>query len=250
MGLDFAGKVAVVTGASGGIGEATCRLLIERGATVIGLDLNPRVMELPGKICGQHQGCLRTGIVDLVNTEQVRNVIEEFVGPEGRIDILINAAGIGGRERAFDLIDEAEWHRVLVVNLTSVFFICQLVAKRMVKRRYGRIVNISSVAGRSVSLVGGAHYTASKAGLIGLTRHLARELAPYNVTANALCPGMTNTSLVQGKGYDLDEVIRKIPLGRIAEPTEQAAVAVFLASDEASYITGACIDVNGGVLMI
>jgi NAD(P)-dependent dehydrogenase (short-subunit alcohol dehydrogenase family) len=150
-------------------------------------------------------------------------------------------------------MSEDEWNRVMELNLKSIFIASQRAATLFRKRRSGCIINMSSLAGRSVSVTAGAHYTAAKAGILGLTRHMARTLAPYNVRVNAVCPGVVNSERLVKRMAEkgtTDKVARSVPLGRIGDVWEVASVCLFLASDLASYITGASIDVNGGAAML
>ncbi len=177
----------------------------------------------------------------------VRRSIDQF----GDIDVLVNNAGLLRSTRAAD-IPAAEWHLVLDANLTGAFLVAHAVYPSMRRRGAGRIVNIASMAGRATSTLGGAHYTAAKAGVLGLSRHLAREWAPDNITVNAVSPGIVDTPMVRDATDDSRrEAIRaSIPLKRLADPAEIAALVCFLVSDEAAYITGTNVDIHGGELII
>jgi len=167
-----------------------------------------------------------------------------------RLDILVNNAGIGQRLLAED-IGEADWRRVIDVNLTGTFLCARAALRIMKPRRSGHIVNVASIAGKRISIHGGAHYTAAKAGIIGLTRHLAYELGPYGIRVNAICPGETLTSLMERIGDPalLEQSRRRTPLGRLATPEDQANAVLLLLSERASYITGVALDVEGGILL-
>ena len=171
----------------------------------------------------------------------------EFGPPE----ILINNAGVL-ETTPFLKISEAEWAHVMRVNVDGVFYCCRYFAPLMVKRRYGKIVNLSSTAGKSSSTFGGSHYTTSKAAVLGITRHLARELAPFNVNVNAVCPGSIDTPMIREKATadQIQAGIAKIPFGRLGTTEDVANLVLFLSSDASSYITGASIDINGGELTI
>jgi 3-oxoacyl-[acyl-carrier protein] reductase len=175
-------------------------------------------------------------------------VVKEF----GTLDILVNNAGVLRVTAPVEDISEEEWDLIINVNLKGVFLFSRAVLPIMRAKRYGKIVNISSSAGRSTSELGGAHYTVSKAGVLGLTRHTAREYGRYGINVNSICPGLVETPMIREKASQdrLDHWLAQIPLGRFAEPREEADLVLFLASDEAAYITGATIDFNGGSLLI
>ncbi|RME86374.1 MAG: SDR family oxidoreductase [Caldilineae bacterium] len=245
-------RVALVTGAARGIGQATARALASAGARVglldldaaaldetisalSGLGLTDRIMALPA---------------DVSQSDEVGAAVDRIVLQFGGLHILVNNAGICPLS-AFDRISEEEWDLVLAVNLKGPFLLCQaaLPYLRAAGRR-GRIINIASVAGEMGGLLVGAHYAASKAGLIGLSKSLARLLAPYGVTVNCIAPGTAETDLTAAWGEELrDRVREQIPLGRLATTEEIAAAVCYLASDEAAFITGATLDINGGLFM-
>jgi len=179
--------------------------------------------------------------------EAVRRAAERF----GRIDVLVNAAGILEPTRFFD-ISSAEWARVLEVNLTGAFLVTRAAAGLMRERRWGRIVHFSSTAGKTVSTLGGAHYTASKHGVLGLVRAVAKELAPFGITVNAVCPGLIDTEMVRASTTpeQREAYAKGFPIRRLGSPQEVADLVAFLASEAAGYITGAAVDVNGGDLMV
>jgi len=178
-------------------------------------------------------------------------MVAQAIAHFGHIHILINNAGILYPTRVID-IPESEWDRVIAVNLKSAFLCSQAVLPAMVKAGWGRIVNFSSTAGKNISTVGGAHYTAAKAGILGFTRHLAKEVAADGITVNAVCPGLIDTEMVRNTIND-DRVRayeQSFPIPRLGRPKEVADLVAFLASDRAAYITGASLDINGGDLMI
>jgi 3-oxoacyl-[acyl-carrier protein] reductase len=177
----------------------------------------------------------------------VTEVRERF----GRLDILVNNAAAAYSTR-FEQISEEEWRRALDVNLTAAFLCIQAAVPAMKSRGYGRVINLSSTAGKSVSTLGGAHYTASKAGLLGLTRAAAKELGPFGITVNAVCPGLIDTELTREHATpeELAAHARSFPIQRLGTATEVADLICFLASEQAGYITGAALDINGGDLMI
>ena len=188
---------------------------------------------------------------DVTSSGDVANIVDAALDRYGRIDILVNNAGVLRPTKVID-IEEDEWDWVIAVNLKGTYLCSRAVLPAMRKGGWGRIVNFSSTAGKSTSTVGGAHYTAAKAGVLGFTRHLAREAAGYGVTVNAVCPGLIDTEMV--RGTIPDEKARayadSFPIQRMGEPSEVAELVAFLASDRAAYITGASLDINGGDLTI
>jgi 3-oxoacyl-[acyl-carrier protein] reductase len=188
---------------------------------------------------------------DVSDAEAVRAMVKRTVDRFGRIDILVNNAAVLHATQLLE-ISEAEWRRTLDVNLTGAFLTIQTVAPMMKANGFGRIVNISSSAGRSVGTLGGAHYTASKAGLLGLTRAAARELGPYGITVNAVCPGLTDTELVHSVATTerLEAIRLSTPTLRVGQADDVASMVCYLASDAAAQVTGASIDINGGSLMV
>jgi 3-oxoacyl-[acyl-carrier protein] reductase len=241
-------KVAIVTGGSGAIGRSTARALTEIGALVVMIDIVKASIDGDSNYADEQ---VVPFVADVSKFDQVHRVVDEVVQKFGRIDILVNNAGIL-RRGPIDNISEEEWDRVIDVNLKSAFNCCKAVVPFMKKRRYGRIVNISSSAGRSVSTLGGVHYTASKAGMLGLTRHLARELAPHNITVNAVCPGTIDTPMTRNSTNkdELELITQSIPIGRIGRVDDVSRAILFLISDGSSFITGVSLDINGGELLL
>jgi 3-oxoacyl-[acyl-carrier protein] reductase len=238
------GRVALVTGGARGIGEAVGRALAERGASVVLGDLDEvAAAETAGRI-----GCGSVAL-DVRSAASFGAAIDSTVERHGRLDILVNNAAITLRRPFFE-IDEAEWDEVLAVNLRGVFFGCRIAGPLMRERGSGRIVNLSSLAGQAGGLVNGAHYAASKAGILALTKVVARELAPHGVTVNAVAPAAIDGPVMAGlPAEQVEALARSIPVGRLGAAGEVAAVVAFLASDEAGFVTGATFDVNGGLLM-
>jgi len=245
---DFLGRVAVVTGAAQGIGRATAELLIERGASVVLSDLDPARIAAAAAELGPNA---IPAAGDISDPAAVSRLIGVALERWGRLDVLVTAAGILHPTR-FSAIPLPEWRRTLDVNLTGVFLCMQAAAAPMMAQRYGRIVNLSSTAGKSVSTLGGAHYTASKAGVLGLTRAAAKELAPDGITVNAVCPGLIDTEMVRANVSPerLESYRASFPIHRLGAPVEVAAMICFLASEEAGYVTGAAFDITGGDLMV
>ena len=246
------GKISMVTGAAAGIGEACARLFADQGSKVIAVDMEEdRLERVCGDISESGGGAIAVG-ADVTDSADLDRAFRKATKAFGPLDVLVNNAG-GGRSTDFFSISESEWSQVVNLNLTSVFMASRRAAAIFKDRGSGCIINMSSLAGRSVSVTAGAHYTASKAGMLGLTRHLARALAPYNVRVNAVCPGVVNSERLVKRMAEkgtTEEVAHSIPLGRIGDVSEVASVCLFLASDLASYITGASLDVNGGAAML
>ena len=241
-------KVALVTGAARGIGRVIALDFADRGADVAVVDISLAEAEAVAseiRNMGRRSVAL-SGSVD--NAAEVEAFVAKTSAELGRIDILVNNAGIT-RDTLLLRMKEEEWDSVLNVNLKGAFLCTKTVAKLMIKQRYGRIVNISSVVGL-MGNAGQVNYSASKAGLLGLTKSVARELASRNVTVNAIAPGFITTSMTEGLSEKVKkELITQIPLGRLGSPEDIANTAAFLVSDAASYITGQTIAVDGGMVM-
>jgi len=244
-------KVALITGAARGIGRAIAEAFSREGADLILADIQAgEVHALEERIQAQGRKALSIP-VNVCLRQEVQAMVEKALQEMGRIDILVNGVG-GGKYVPMVEMTEEEWDQMIDFNLKSVFLCCRAVFPHMISRRYGRIVNIASLAGRGTSETGGVHYTAAKAGVLGFTRHLAREAGPYGITVNAVAPGPTLTDRIRAKLSPEREadIAQRAPLGRLGNPEDPAWAALFLASDEASFITGATIDVNGGLLMM
>lgn len=248
---ELEGKVAIVTGASRGIGWAVSNQLVKAGARVVAADLEgTRIQSVVSGGSGPDERFLAQ-VVDVTDRQSIRTLVEATLRTFGHLDILVNNAGIMFRTRVLDIAVE-EWENVIRVNLTGPFLCIKAVLPVMKENRYGRIVNISSSAGRSVSTLGGVHYTASKAGLLGLTRAVAKEAASWGITVNSVCPGLIDTAMVRQTTTEgeLKDFLNSFPIKRIGSPEEVGDLVVFLCSEKASYITGASIDINGGNLMM
>ncbi len=246
--MSLSGKVAFVTGASQGIGRACALKLVKAGAVaVVAARTQEKLDELVKEIiasCGQAAAFA----LDVTDEEQVKSATKAAVAQFGKIDILVNNAGIT-RDQLVLRMKRADWDAVLQTNLTSAYLCTQAVTSSMIKQRWGRIVNITSVFGQ-MGQAGQANYAASKAGLIGLTMAIARELGSRNITCNAVAPGFIETAMTEVLGEEFKQnAAKQIPLGRVGTVEDVAAAVAFLASDEASYITGHVLNVNGGMLM-
>lgn len=242
-------KIAIVTGAGRGIGFEIGRTLAAAGAAVALVDID---VELVEQAAGQlrDEGLTAIGITaDVRDRDQVQLVVDQVLAEWQRVDILVNNAGICPLTPVEEISME-EWDLVLRVNLTGAFLFSQAVIPIMRQRQSGKIVNIASSAGQMGGLAVGLHYSASKAGMLGLTKGLARILAPY-VQVNAVSPGTTESEMTRDWDQTaIQNIVNKIPAGRLGRPIDVAAAVRFLASDEASFITGQTLSVNGGLLMI
>ena len=243
---DLKGKKVLVTGASGGIGKAIALELSSSGADLCLTGRNKAKLENLQKIIG---GNCQIIISDLSNSEGIENLADQAQKIMGQIDILVNNAGIT-KDNLFIRMSEDDWNEVININLNSIFKLTKQLIKGMIKRRYGRIINITSVIG----VAGGAgqsNYSASKAGIIAMSKSLAQEVGSRSVTVNSIAPGFVETNMTAELSDDRKEdILRSISVGRLGKPDDIAGAVCFLASDKASYITGQTIHINGGMLMI
>jgi len=245
MNNNFEGKVAIITGAGSGIGEAAAKMLYQRGANIVLVGRTNKVNKVKKDIKDKRDGIL-TVQCDLTDENAVESMIEKSVNKFTSIDILINSAGTTAPGN-IDNISLDDWEFVHRNNGTSTFLCCKHVMPHMKKKKYGKILNISSIAGRFRGMTSGLHYAYSKSGLLGFTRQLGAEVAPWQINVNCLCPSQTMTPmLIDLITPQIEKKLKEIiPLKRIASPNEQARIICFLVSDEASYIAGAIIDSNG-----
>lgn len=243
--MDLTGKRAIVTGAGQGIGKATALKLAQRGADVVVDDINPETAPRTAEEIKALGRKAVSVIADVSKRDQVDELIQTAVRELGGIDILVNNAGIA-RSNVLIRLKEEQWDEVLDVNLKGIFYCTQSVVPLMMKQRYGKIISISSIYGR-IGAMGDANYAASKAGIVGFTRSIAKELARYNITINVIMPGLIDTPLLRGipEKY-LQPMMEEIPLKRVGQPEDIANVVAFLASDDSSYMTGTVLEVTGG----
>lgn len=242
-------RIALVTGGTGGIGTAICQAFADKGHRVYANYLGDEQINRQWQLTQKEEGydfALIEG--DVTNTESVEQMIEQILRREGRIDFLVNAAGIT-RDKVFKKMQPSDWQAVINVNLVGVFNVTHAASKVMIEQGFGRIVNISSVNGRKGQF-GQTNYSASKAGIHGFTKALAQETARAGVTVNTLSPGYTDTSMVRAVPDDmLNKIVAEIPVGRLAKPQEIAHAVTFLCDDDSGYITGAELAINGGLHM-
>jgi 3-oxoacyl-[acyl-carrier protein] reductase len=246
--MSLSGHVAFVTGASQGIGRACAIRLAKEGATVAVAARNQeKLNELVHEITASG-GQAAAFPLDVADEEQIKSSIKGAIGQFGKIDILLNNAGIT-RDQLVMRMKRADWDAVLQTNLSSAYLCIQQVISSMLKQRWGRIINVTSVFGQ-MGQAGQANYAASKAGLIGLTMAIAREVGSRNITCNAVAPGFIETAMTENLGDEFKQnAAKQIPLGRVGTTDDIAGAVAFLASDDASYITGHVLSVNGGMLM-
>ena len=248
---EFAGRVAIVTGAGQGMGRAVAERLSAGGARVLVNDVRADAAERTAAAVTAAGGEAISAPGDVTSGRDVAMMVDAALRGFGAVHILVNNAGVLRPTAVID-IEEDEWDLVVGVNLKGTYMCSRAVLPAMREAGWGRIVNFSSTAGKNVSTVGGAHYTAAKAGILGFTRHLAKEEAGFGITVNAVCPGLIDTEMVRATIDDAraKAYAESFPIARLGEPREVAELVAFLASDRAAYITGASLDINGGDLMI
>jgi 3-oxoacyl-[acyl-carrier protein] reductase len=246
--MSLSGRIAFVTGASQGIGHACAIKLAAKGASVAVAARNQEKLNELVREIETFGGKAAAFPLDVTDEEQIKSAIKSAIAQFEKIDILVNNAGVT-RDQLIMRMKRGDWDAVLQTNLTSAYLCTQTVSSSMLKHRWGRIINIASIFGQ-MGQAGQANYSASKAGLIGLTMAVARELGSRNITCNAVAPGFIETAMTEVLGNDFKQAaLKQIPLGRIGTVDDVANAVAFLASDEASYITGHVLNVNGGMLM-
>ncbi|MGR5177012.1 3-oxoacyl-ACP reductase FabG [Vibrio parahaemolyticus] len=244
--MNLEGKIALVTGASRGIGRSIAELLVERGATVIGTATSDNGAAAISEYLGENGKGLALNVTDTDSIEAVlKQINEEF----GAIDILVNNAGIT-RDNLLMRMKDDEWTDIMDTNLTSIFRLSKAVLRGMMKKRHGRIINVGSVVG-TMGNAGQTNYAAAKAGVIGFTKSMAREVASRGVTVNTVAPGFIETDMTKALNDEQRAAtLANVPAGRLGDPREIASAVAFLASPEAAYITGETLHVNGGMYMV
>ncbi|WP_211919967.1 3-oxoacyl-ACP reductase FabG [Vibrio sp. B1REV9] len=244
--MNLEGKIALVTGASRGIGRAIAELLVERGATVIGTATSESGAAAISEYLGANGKGLALNVTDVESIEAtLKTINDEF----GAIDILVNNAGIT-RDNLLMRMKDDEWNDIINTNLTPIYRMSKAVLRGMMKKRSGRIINVGSVVG-TMGNAGQTNYAAAKAGVIGFTKSMAREVASRGVTVNTVAPGFIETDMTKALNDDQrSATLSNVPAGRLGDPREIASAVVFLASPEAAYITGETLHVNGGMYMV
>jgi 3-oxoacyl-[acyl-carrier protein] reductase len=246
--MSLSGHVAFVTGASQGIGRTCALRLAKEGASVAAAARNQEKLDQLVAEISSAGGQAASFAVDVADEEQIKSAVKTAAARFGKIDILVNNAGIT-RDQLVMRMKRSDWDAVVQTNLTAAYLCIQQVVPAMLKQRWGRIINVSSVFGQ-MGQAGQANYAASKAGLIGLTMAIAREVGSRNITCNAVAPGFIETAMTAVLSEEFKQnAVKQIPLGRVGTPEDVASAVAFLASDQASYITGHVLSVNGGMLM-
>ena len=253
--MRFTGKIALITAAGRGIGRSTAEIIGREGGTVVGVEVDKESLDQVVSGIRAEGGAAHGLVADALDASQVAGTVKKIVDEHGRIDILVNAVGgstiIPKPAAHVDELTLDEWQRMLHFNLTGTFLFCNAVAPVMKRQRGGKIVNISSIAGRGLSPSSSSAYATAKGGIIAFTRKLSFELGPYGVTVNAIAPSLTLSPRLRPRWDRMSDEERaresaRVPLGRVALPEDQARVICFLASSDADFVTGVTIDVNGG----
>ncbi len=249
---ELSGRVVAVTGAAQGIGAVTARAFAKQGANVALLDIDEAGMKGVAEEIGAAGGRAITVRCDVTDERSVAQAIERVAAEFRSLDVLVNCAGGYGRLATVQDMPAEEWDRTVALNLRSVFLVSRAAIPHLKRSKAGRIINVSSISGRAVTVTSSPAYVSAKAGVIQLTRYLAQELGPHAVTANAIAPITTLTPRVAAlrTEADIERIASLVPLRRLAEPEDHAQAMLFLASDAASYINGVTLDVNGGRVMM
>jgi 3-oxoacyl-[acyl-carrier protein] reductase len=241
--FDFSGRVAAITGGASGNGLAVAERLSASGAQVVLLDLDGETASAAAARLGERA---TSQVVDVTDSAQVNEAVARIERELGRLDVLVCSAGVGGDSLRTADVPDAEWRRVFAINCDGVFYCNRAVIPGMIDRGYGRIVNIASIAGKEGNPMAAA-YSASKAAVIGMTKSIGKDLAGTGVLANSVAPAVIRTPILDQLSQEhIDYMVSRIPLGRLGEPEEVAALVAYLASEECSFATGACFDISGG----
>lgn len=246
MQINFTGRVVIVTGATGGIGQAVVKAFSASGAAVVLVDIQTGWLASLAHDITARGGKALAVEADVSNKAQVQAMVSQTLNTFGRVDILVNNAGIAQTVSILELTEE-DWDHMMNVNLKSVLFCSQAVIRPMIDQGWGRIINMGSMAGKTGGRTIGANYVVSKAGVMALTKSLATFCSQYQITVNALAPGIVDTPMAHA--VPRGDQSKKVPLGRLAHPDEVASLILFLASEQAGYITGEIVDINGGMVM-
>ena len=245
--FDLTEKSVYVTGAAQGIGRVAAIKLAELGAKVTIADLNAEKGKAVAEEIGAAGGQAFYSMLNVADNDSIEASVKEAADHFGGIDVIVNCAGILGASSIEEMERDGEWNRVLDIDLTGTFFVCQKALPYLKQSKAGRIINIASVTGRNGGFEGSMAYAAAKGGVIAITRGMARHLAPYGITVNAICPGATETEML--KGYTPERIenqVKNLLLGRLGKPEEIAAAICYYASDESGFVTGNMHDINGG----
>ena len=247
--MELEKKVAIITGAAGGIGTAITELFAKEGAVLVPVDLNEqRLQELAEKL-KKEKVEVEYFAIDVSSEQQAKRVVNSTLEKFGKIDILVNGAAICKMIPILD-IEADDWDRIMAVNLRSVFLFSKEVFRHMKERKYGKIISLASAAGKIGGLAAGAHYSASKAGVMCFTKSLALQAGTFKINVNCVCPGPTKTEMTDAWGEETNkDFAAKIPFKEYGQPEDIAQAILFLASDRSRYITGEILDVNGGLVM-
>jgi 3-oxoacyl-[acyl-carrier protein] reductase len=245
--VELKDKIALVTGAGRGIGKEIALELARKGATVVVTDVTDEIVGVVKQI-ETFGGKALPLKCDVTNPKETQTVVDKAIEKYGRIDILVNNAGIYPQKSFLDLTVE-DWNRVININLNGNFNCTKAVVPKMVAQKYGKIINIASIAGSFVAYLNLTHYSASKAGIVGFTKSLALEMAQYGINVNAIAPGPIDVGIIPAGSEFVKQILQTIPLGRMGLPKDVANVVVFLASDESNFITGQCIVCDGGSVL-